>query len=219
MTDEKFGTGVQGSSRARGKSATQDRQGDKRGSIKVALIVIGIILVLGVGLSLANADIGIWGWLVVAAILSVAASRLENPKVTLSSVLRTTSWVVVAILLINTGFGAWAKSVVLDTNDWFACRSGQVEACTTKAITAPCGKEFVSTKDCQKVILTSKNEFTYRALPGHCPGYDRPDALTIQPIEDYYTNIYRSKYEGETIVHFYSLEQGQEFMGYTCPTR
>lgn len=131
MEEENVGAGVQGSSRTRGKSATQERPKVKKGSIKVALIVMGIIVVLGIGLSLAKAELGIWGWLVVAVILSVIASRLENPQVTYSSALRTMSWVIVGTLLLNTGIGMWTKSLVLDTNTWFECRSDLV-ACNAK---------------------------------------------------------------------------------------
>lgn len=114
-------SGIQGNTRSRQDAATQNRLDSKAGSKKAATWAIGIIVVLGFGLSLAKADLGIWGWLVIAILLSAGASKLENPKVTLSSALRTMSWVIIATIIITSGFGQWTKKVVIGADDYFSC--------------------------------------------------------------------------------------------------
>ena len=87
------------------------------------------------------------------------------------------------------------------------------------ATESACGTTFAAVKDCKRIAFRNGGTFDYRALTGHCPGYDRKNALNITPIEDGFTHAYSSRYPSrETVVHFYSLKPGQAFLGYTCPS-
>jgi len=93
------------------------------------------------------------------------------------------------------------------------------EAPVPTATESACGTAFAAVKDCKRIAFRNGGTFDYRALTGHCPGYDRKNALNITPIEDGFTHAYSSRYPNrETVVHFYSLKPGQAFLGYTCPS-
>lgn len=96
-------------------------------------------------------------------------------------------------------------------------KSRTAEISKPEAIESACGPAFASVNNCVKVTFRNGGTYDYRALSGHCPGYDRKGALNIKPIEDGFTHRYSSKYPGrDTVVHFYSLSRGQTMLGYTC---
>ncbi len=150
-------SGIQGNTRSRQDAATKNRLDSKKGSKKAAAWAIGIVLVLGFGLSLAKADLGIWGWLIIAILLSVSASVLENPKVSLSSALRTMAWVIIATVLITSGFGQWTKTLVSKTDVFFSCLADESQKKCGKVKEAETAAKFTAantSKGVERVLKT-----------------------------------------------------------------